>query len=154
MCSSHTVEITKNLSHTFFSKISVASQALNDWWGSRGTVWKFKNFSITQILREINFGEFKSAKSAVFAILEALNFCFYYFLRFLNDKITKFKAPKMSKTAILEFWFHVKSTWHKNPEIFAMGYFFLGQFLLHIWKSISSLNDYVPSKDTIENSAI
>ena len=31
---------------------------------------------LTQILREINFGEFKSAKSAVFAILEALNFDF------------------------------------------------------------------------------
>ena len=38
------------------------------------TVWKFHEFSINQILREINFGNSRSAKSAVFAIFEALNF--------------------------------------------------------------------------------
>ena len=32
------------------------------------TVWKIQDFSITQILREINFGEIRSAKTAVFAI--------------------------------------------------------------------------------------
>ena len=30
------------------------------------TVWKVKDFSITQILREINFGDSRSAKSAIF----------------------------------------------------------------------------------------
>ena len=37
------------------------------------TVWKFHDFSITQILREINFGDCRSAKSA---ILTYLNFDF------------------------------------------------------------------------------
>ena len=36
------------------------------------TVWKYHYFSITQILREINLGESRSAKNAVFAILGAL----------------------------------------------------------------------------------
>ena len=38
------------------------------------TVWIFHDFSITQIFREINFGDFTSEESAIFAILEALNF--------------------------------------------------------------------------------
>ena len=36
-------------------------------------MWKSNDFSATQILREINFGEIRSAKTAVFAIFEALN---------------------------------------------------------------------------------
>ena len=32
-------------------------------------VWKFKDFSVTQILREINFGESTSFKTAIFATL-------------------------------------------------------------------------------------
>ena len=43
-------------------------------WGKSITVCKFENISVTQILREINFGEFKSSETAVFAILGALNF--------------------------------------------------------------------------------
>ena len=39
-------------------------------------MWKFHKFSITQILREINFGDSESAKSAVLTILEALNYNF------------------------------------------------------------------------------
>ena len=84
------------------------------------TVWKFQDFSVTQILREINFGEFKSAQSAVFAILEALNFYFYGFLHFLNIKITEFKAPKMSKTAILELWYHKKYTHFRTGALFCI----------------------------------
>ena len=38
------------------------------------TVWKFQDFCITEILREINFEDSRSAKSAVFAILGAVNF--------------------------------------------------------------------------------
>ena len=38
------------------------------------TVWKFQDFSVILILREINFGEFRSSQTAVFAILGALNF--------------------------------------------------------------------------------
>ena len=39
-------------------------------------MWKFHDFSVTQILREINFGEFRRLKSAIFAILGALNFVY------------------------------------------------------------------------------
>ena len=35
------------------------------------TVWKFKDFTVTQILREINIGESRSSKTEVFAILGA-----------------------------------------------------------------------------------
>ena len=38
------------------------------------TVWKNQDFSVIQILREINFGECESSKTDVFAIFEALNF--------------------------------------------------------------------------------
>ena len=41
------------------------------------TVWKFHDFSINQILREINFSDSKSEKSAVLTHLKALNFDFY-----------------------------------------------------------------------------
>ena len=37
-------------------------------------MWKFHDFYITQILREINFGESRSSKTAIFAIQGALNF--------------------------------------------------------------------------------
>ena len=37
------------------------------------TVWKFHDFSVTQILCEINFGEFRTSKFAIFAILGALS---------------------------------------------------------------------------------
>ena len=48
------------------------------------TVLKFHNFSITQILREINFGDSRSAKSAILTHLETLNFDLYEFLHFLK----------------------------------------------------------------------
>ena len=44
---------------------------------SNFTVWKFHDFSITQILREINFGDSANAKSAILRHLEVLNFAFY-----------------------------------------------------------------------------
>ena len=37
-------------------------------------MWTFCDLSITQILREINFGESRGCKSAVFGIIGALNF--------------------------------------------------------------------------------
>ena len=62
----------------------------------------------------------KSAKSAILTLLEALNFDFWEFLHFLKAeiaKLTKFRAPKMAKKAVLELpgsqnlknWYHVKS---------------------------------------------
>ena len=41
---------------------------------SKSTVWKFQDFSVTQVLREINFGEPRSIKTAIYAVLGALNF--------------------------------------------------------------------------------
>ena len=38
------------------------------------TVWKFQDFSVTQILREINLGDSRSTKSANLTYLEALNY--------------------------------------------------------------------------------
>ena len=43
------------------------------------TVWKFHDFSITQILRETNSVDFESAKSAILTHLEDLNVSFYEF---------------------------------------------------------------------------
>ena len=40
----------------------VAYENMRGWYF---TVWKFHDFSIAQILREINFGDFKSAKCAI-----------------------------------------------------------------------------------------
>ena len=51
---------------------------------------KFQNFSASQTLREINFGDFRSAKSAILRILphlEVLNFDFYAFLHFVKAEI-------------------------------------------------------------------
>ena len=50
-------------------------------------VCKFQDLSITQILREINFVDYRSAKSAILTYLEALNFDFYVFLHFLKAEI-------------------------------------------------------------------
>ena len=51
------------------------------------TVWKFYNFAITQILREIKHGDSTSAKSAIMTHLEVLNFAFYDILHFLKAEI-------------------------------------------------------------------
>ena len=68
------------------------------------TVWKVQNFSITQILREIKFGDSRSAKSTILTHLESLNFDFYEFLHFFKaeiDQIHNIQIPKMVKTAVL-----------------------------------------------------
>ena len=51
------------------------------------TVWKFHNFSPTQILREIDFRNSISAKSAFLTHLVALNFDLNEFLHFLKPEI-------------------------------------------------------------------
>ena len=60
------------------------------------TVWKFGDFAITQILREINFEDCGSAKSAILTHLEALYLDLYVFLHFLKaeiDQINKIQSP-------------------------------------------------------------
>ena len=50
-------------------------------------MWKFHQFSITQILREINFEVSISAKFAIFGHSKALNFDLYELLHFLKADI-------------------------------------------------------------------
>ena len=64
------------------------------------TVWKFNDFPITQIIREINLRDFRGAKSAIFAHLEALYFSFCKIVHFLKAEtyqINRFRASKLSK---------------------------------------------------------
>ena len=53
-------------------------------------MWKIQDFSITQILREINFGEIRSAKTAGFAIFGTLNLVNYSL-----QKVQKFMKIKI-----------------------------------------------------------
>ena len=74
---------------------------------AKSTVWKFQNFYVTQILCVINFGDSRSAKSAILSHLIGLNLYFYEFLHFLKAKIYLIKkiqgrAPKMKKMAVLQ----------------------------------------------------
>ena len=51
-------------------------------------MWKFHDFSVTQILREINFDVTRSTKSAILTThLETQNFDFYEFLHYLKAEI-------------------------------------------------------------------
>ena len=61
---------------------------LGDVLGTQHTVWKFQDFSVTQILREINFGESRSLKSAFLPFIGALNFVDLVIFS-LNAKIHK-----------------------------------------------------------------
>ena len=75
---------------------------LRAWWKliSRNfsTVWKFHDFStIIQILREINFGDTTSAKSAVLTHFRVLNFALKEILPFLKAEIyqiNKIQCPQ------------------------------------------------------------
>jgi len=60
---------------------------------------KISSFSINQILREINFWNSRSAKSAILTHLEALNFDFYEFLHFLKAEIDQKLRCRVSKLA-------------------------------------------------------
>ena len=50
-------------------------------------LWKFQDFSVTQILREINSGQSKSSKFDVFTILGDLNFVAW--VKFSLQKVQK-----------------------------------------------------------------
>ena len=69
-------------------------------------MWKFHDFSITDILREINFGGPISAKSAILTHSEPLDFDFYEFLLFLkakNYQMIQIQSHKNGKMVFLEF---------------------------------------------------
>ena len=73
--------------NNFFKELTVWNTA---------TLWKFHDFSVNQILREINFWDSRSAKSAILTHLEALKCDFNEFLHFLNAEIYQinhFQSP-------------------------------------------------------------
>jgi len=55
--------------------------------GYNGTMWKCHDFSVIQILREINFRESRSSKNVIFAILNPSEFGFS----------SNFSLPKSAK---------------------------------------------------------
>ena len=63
-------------------------------------MWIFQDFSITDILREINFKDSRSAKSAILTHLEALNFNLYEFLHFLKTEIYLLNTIQSSQNGI------------------------------------------------------
>ena len=80
------------------------------------SVENFRIFSVTPILREINLWDSRSVKSAILTQLEALNFDFYELLHSLKAEIlhiSKFRAPKMTKMAILQLLNSQKLVSHK-----------------------------------------
>ena len=61
-------------------------------------------FSMTQILREINFRDSISAKFAILTYLGALNFDVYEFLHFLKAEIYQEDNFRALKIAKMEFF--------------------------------------------------
>ena len=61
-------------------------------------MWKFQEFSVAKILREINFRKSRSPKTAVFAICGALNFV--DLVKFSVQKLQKFKKSKLGASKI------------------------------------------------------
>ena len=66
------------------------------------TMWKFQDFSVIEILREINFGEYKSSKTAYLAIMETLNFG--NFVNFSLQKRAKIHPSQNSEPLIVFKW--------------------------------------------------
>ena len=65
-------------------------------------MWKFHDFSITQILRGIKFEYSGNAKSAIVKHLEAMNFEFHELLQLMKAaiyQIDKIQSPKIAKIA-------------------------------------------------------
>ena len=71
-------------------------------------VWKCKDFSATQILREINIGWFRNSKTTVLTMLEALIYYFQYITaltkltntkiqRYWNNQSCRFRDFKLTK---------------------------------------------------------
>jgi len=103
--------------------------------------WKFHNFSLTQIIREINFWDSRNAKSDILTYLQVLifmNFCIFWRLEF--TKSTKIRAPEIAKTAVLllldspklisrKIWMTEK-TWNFHtvwplPDVYNVGLFWV-----------------------------
>ena len=67
------------------------------------TMWKFQDFSVNHILREIKFRDSRSTKSAISTHSEALKFDYYEFLHFLKAEIylnNQIHSPYNCKTCM------------------------------------------------------
>ena len=76
------------------------------------TMWKFQDFSITQILREINFEDSRMAKTAIFAILRAVNFV--QMVNFSLKKSTKIHKNQNSEPLNVVKWLILNFKTPKN----------------------------------------
>ena len=65
-------------------------------------MWKFQGFSIIQIIREIDLGEFRSSEIAYITILGALNF--ENVVNFSLHKVQKFLQNQNSEPLNLLKW--------------------------------------------------
>ena len=100
-------EIGQNLNEIYVNLCPKICQRCHEhirrrlWSGMLSTVWKILYFSITYILREINFGDSRSEKCAIFITFRHSEFwllmIFYTFWRLEFTKLTKFSAPKNAK---------------------------------------------------------
>ena len=75
------------------------------------TMWKCHDFSVTQIFREINFGESRSSKTAVLTILEALKMI--NLVNFSLQKMQKFMENHNSEPLNVLKW---QILHFKNPR--------------------------------------
>ena len=85
--------------------------------GKQHTVWKFHDFCINHILREINFEDTWSAKSAILPQSEALNFDWNEFLHFLKSEIYQIniiQSPKNGKNVNFSTSTFSKTDFTKN----------------------------------------
>ena len=65
-----------------------------------GTVWKLRNFTTIQILREIKFGKVRSLNTAIVTVLNVLSFNFWWNCTFAsveNAQNRSFWDPKIAK---------------------------------------------------------
>ena len=66
-------------------------------------VWKFQNFSVSQILREIKVGQPEASQMVILKYLEALNFMFDKFLHLEKaeiDQKSKLRVFKIAQNSI------------------------------------------------------
>ena len=67
-----------------------------------GTVWKFQDFSTTQILCEIHFGQFEAPKTSILTILTALNVKFFQKSNFKATKMVNMAVSDLLKSAKID----------------------------------------------------
>ena len=68
-------------------------------------MWKFSDFSAPQILRELNFGHFRSLKTDILTIKQNLNCRFldiFEICKYVIPKKSKFKASKIVEMTVFD----------------------------------------------------